>query len=379
MTAKYLAQAAESQRPDGLTQMFAPGDHKVDGTLIPDWTLQWILAAADHWRLTGDRETIEGIYPSILKALAWFERLIDPSGLVADMPYWHFMDWAGVGRKGEAAALNAQLAGSFRAAAELGHAVGWPRAAETCLTKAQSISRALEARHWDERRKVYVDVVCPVSGLQDLRVSQHANAAIALWGDPQSKRIAAALDRIVDAKRLTFTAAPPIAPEGETLDPEEGVVLANTFYSHFVYEALAKHGRLGDALRLMQQRFGPMLARGATTLWESFEPTASLCHGFSASPTYQLSRRVLGVFPSHPGFDKVGLSPDLVDLEYADGVVPTRNGDVQVRLERTGEGFVAKAHSSADAPIEFGMAPGLRLASDPVKTSGGFEARYLRI
>ena len=54
LTAKYLAQVAESQRPDGLTQMFAPGDHRTNGTLIPDWTLQWILTAADHYRYTGD-------------------------------------------------------------------------------------------------------------------------------------------------------------------------------------------------------------------------------------------------------------------------------------------------------------------------------------
>ena len=47
-----------------------------------------------------------------------------------------------------------------------------------------------------------------------------------------------------DSQRLTFTAAPPIAPHGETLEPEDGVVLANTFYSHFVYDALARHGRL---------------------------------------------------------------------------------------------------------------------------------------
>ncbi len=100
LTAKFLAQAAESQRPDGLTQMFAPGDHRVNGLLIPDWTLQWVLCAGDHLDLTGDLETIEGIFASILKALAWFERLIDANGLVADLPDWHFMDWSGVGREG---------------------------------------------------------------------------------------------------------------------------------------------------------------------------------------------------------------------------------------------------------------------------------------
>ena len=300
------------------------------------------LTAADHWRLTGDQELMRALLPSILKALGWFERQTGPSGLVADLPYWHFMDWSGVGRHGEAAALNGQLAGAFRVAAEIAAAVGWVSEAERLRGRAQTIAAALEARHWDDRRGVYVDCVDPVTGAQDPRVSQHGNAAIGLWGASPADRIDGALGRIGDSNRLTFTAGPPIAPRGETLDEEEGVVLANTFYSHFVYEALARHRRLPDALRLMRERFGPMLERGATTLWESFAPTASLCHGFSASPTYQLSRRVLGVGPGRPGFDAIAVIPDLAGLDYAEGVAPTTRGDVEVRLERDGEATIVQ-------------------------------------
>ena len=378
LNAKYLAQVAESQRPDGLTQMFAPGDHRVNGMLIPDWTLQWILTAGDHLDYTGDLETIEDVFPSLLKALAWFERLIGPSGLVADLPYWHFMDWAGVGREGEAGALNAQLAGAFRVAAHLATALGWERAAQRCMARAHSIARALEARHWDARRGAYVDIVDPVSGARDLRVSQHANAAIALWGAAPAERLEHALGRITNSNRLTFTAGPPIAPHGETLDPEDGVVLANTFYSHFVYEALGRHGRFGDALRLMRERFGPMLAQGATTLWESFAPTASLCHGFSASPTHQLSRRMLGVSPAKAGFDAISITPDLAGLDHAEGTVPTRHGDVEVTLERDGDGFIAKARTPAGVPTTLTAAPGLK-ADKPAKATGVgvWEARFI--
>ena len=376
LTAKYLAQAAESQRPDGLTQMFAPGDHKTDGLLIPDWTLQWVLAAGDHWRHTADRDTIATIFPSILKALAWFERLIDPAGLVADLPYWHFMDWSGVGRQGEAAALNAQLAGACRVAAELADALGWPSEADRLRARAGGIAIALEARHWDERRGAYVDCVDPVTGAQDLRISQHGNAGIALWGEPSAGRVGRALDRISDSARLTFTPGPPIAPAGDPLEPESGVVLANTFYSHFVYEALARHGRTGVALRLMRERFGPMLARGATTLWESFEPTASLCHGFSASPTYQLSRRVLGIAPAAPGFARIAASPDLAGLDHAEGVVPTPLGDVEARLERDGDGFVARYRTPTGVGFDVLAAPGLALVGPPTIAGDTVEARF---
>jgi hypothetical protein len=321
--------------------MFAPGDHRTDGTLIPDWTLQWVLCAADHWRYTGDLTTIEVIFPSVLKALAWFERQFDRNGLVADLPYWHFMDWAGVGREGEACAFNAQLAGAFSAAATLARAVGWDQAAERLDARAASISLALNARHWEERRGAFIDVVDPITGAQQPQVSQHANAAMALWGQCDTDRRRRALARVTDSARLTFTAAPPIAPEGDELDLEHGVVLANTFYGHFVYEALAEAGQLQVALAQMRERFGPMLDKGATTLWESFRPSASLCHGFSASPTYHLSRRVLGVAPGRPGCAAIKVAPDMAGLEHAHGVVPTAAGDVAVRLERDADGFAA--------------------------------------
>lgn len=334
---QFLRHAAESQRPDGLTQMFAPGDHHTDAILIPDWTLQWILNAEQHWLHTADRDTIEAIFPAIQRALAWFDRQRDGHGLLADTPYWHFMDWAALGRRGEAAAQNAEYAGALRAAATLAAALEWPRAAERYAAQADAVAAALARRHWDARRGVYVDCVDPATGAQAPRVSQHANAAAILWDVGPRTRWPAIVERIADPARVTFTAAPPIAPDGDALDEEEGVVLANTFYSHFVYRALARAGRFDLALRLMRDRYGPMLRRGATTLWESFEPTASLCHGFSATPVYQLSTEVLGVAPLEPGFRRFRLAPTPVDLTWARGTVPTVRGDVAVTWQRDGD------------------------------------------
>jgi alpha-L-rhamnosidase len=142
---------------------------------------------------------------------------------------------------------------------------------------------------------------------------------------------------VSDPARIKFTAAPPIAPTGEPFDPETDVVLANTFYSHFVYRALAKAGRFDAVLRLVRERYGDMLARGATTLWESFAPTASLCHGFSATPVFQLSTEVLGVEPLAPGCARFRFSPQPADLGFARGVFPTVAGDVRVDWARRGD------------------------------------------
>jgi len=358
---QFLRHAAESQRPDGLTQMFAPGDHHTDGILIPDWTLQWILNAEQHWLYTGELDVIEAIFPAIQRALAWFERQIGPNDLLADLPFWHFMDWAALGRHGEAAALNAQLAGTLRAASRLATALQYPRAARRYEALAVRIAAAVDARHWDARRGVYVDVVDPATGRQEPRVSQHANGAAILWDVAPQHRWSSIVARITDRDRLTFTAAPPIKPDGEVLDPENGVVLANTFYSHFVYRALCKAGRFDLVLGLIRDRYGPMLARGATTLWESYEPTASLCHGFSATPVYQLSTEVLGVAPLAPGFETFRIAPQPAELDWARGVVPSVHGDIEVAWERRGQELTIDLAVPEATEAELVPPPGFQL------------------
>jgi alpha-L-rhamnosidase len=335
---QFLRQAAESQRPDGLTQMFAPGDHRTNAILIPDWTLQWILNAEQHLLYSGDVEVIEEIFPAIQRALAWFERQIGEHELVADMPYWHFHDWAALGRRGEAATLNAVLVGALRAAAAMARALESQRAARRYDRLADGIGAALDRRHWDEGRGVYVDTVDAGEGAPhlDRRVSQHANAAMILWNIAPRARWARMIAAITDPARVKFTAAPPIAPSGEPFDPERDVVLANTFFSHFVHRALCRAGRFDLSLEMMRTRYGRMLERGATTLWESFDPTASLCHGFSATPVYQLSTELLGVFPLADGFRRFRVAPQLADLESARGVFPTVRGDVYVGWKREG-------------------------------------------
>ena len=373
---QYLQHVAESQRPDGLTQMFAPGDHRSNGVLIPDWTLQWILNAELHWRYTGDLETIDSIFPAIARALAWFERQLDANDLVAELPYWHFMDWAALGRHGEAATLNALLVGALRATAAMATALESLRAARRYAALALRIATALNARHWDPRRGVYVDMVDPVTGAQDPRVSQHANAAVILWDIAPPGRWPAMLDYITDEARMVFTAAPPIAPHGEALDVETQVVRANTFFSHFVYRALCRAGRLDRALRLMRAHYGRMLARGATTLWESFEPTASLCHGFSATPVYQLSTEVLGISPLEPGFTRFRLAPQPADLAHARGVFPTVRGDIRIAWERRGDDIALDVVVPDGTRAELVAPRGYHLTGGAELESGTHQVRF---
>jgi len=62
-----------------------------------------------------------------------------------------------------------------------------------------------------------------------------------------------------------------------------------------------------------------------------------LCHGFSATPVFQLSTEVLGVEPLEPGFTRFRFAPQPADLSFARGVFPTVAGDIGVDWSRHGE------------------------------------------
>jgi hypothetical protein len=146
----------------------------------------------------------------------------------------------------------------------------------------------------------------------------------------------------------------------------------STFYGFYVIEALGKAGETKAALDMIRQYWGGMLDVGATTFWEDFdlawtensgridEPVPpgkkdihgdfgahcyvgfrhSFCHGWAGGPTAFLSHRVLGIRPAAPGFAKVRITPDLGDLEWAEGTYPTPKGIIKVRHERQPDGSV---------------------------------------
>ena len=51
-------------------------------------------------------------------------------------------------------------------------------------------------------------------------------------------------------------------------------------------------------------------------------------------PAYFLPAYVLGVQPAAPGFTRVRIEPNLTDLDFAEGTIPTPLGEIALRWER---------------------------------------------
>ena len=120
--------------------------------------------------------------------------------------------------------------------------------------------------------------------------------------------------------------------------------MGSPFFVFFLFEQLAREGRIEQMLEMMRDKWGFMIERGATTFWETFPGfmkdrwTRSWCHAWSSAPTYFLTTEVLGVYPEEPGFSVVRVAPHPADIVRCRGRVPTPHGDVEVSWER-GEGF----------------------------------------
>jgi alpha-L-rhamnosidase len=146
----------------------------------------------------------------------------------------------------------------------------------------------------------------------------------------------------------------------------------STFYGYYVLQARALAGDTQGCLDLIRAYWGGMLDMGATTFWEGFEldwmvnatridelPVPgksdihadyggwcyqglrhSLCHGWAAGPTAWLTQHVLGLAPVTPGCTEMSVCPNLGDLQWAHGTVPTPHGIAEVSHTRQADGTV---------------------------------------
>ena len=111
-------------------------------------------------------------------------------------------------------------------------------------------------------------------------------------------------------------------------------------------EAMFREGYAHEALRDISSAWGKMVDADSRTCWERldapemnathyYDALGSFCHGWSAGPAWQLPAWVVGIKPSAAGFKAVEIMPNLDLLDYAEATVPTPNGTITARVERT--------------------------------------------
>ena len=358
--ARWHPVLAAVPRPDGMLPMAVAGDvEALDFTIIPDWALHWVRSVHNLWRYTGDVDAVAALLPVVEGVLRWFDRFDDGTGTPVDVDGWVIIDWAAVHTAGASASLCGLLARSMLDFAELSDAVDDRGRARWARQRHRALGAGSE-RFWDPDRHLYVDSV--VDGRRRPMTSQHAQAAMIVGGLAPRERLGRLVDVLTDTDRRVWAAfrsphdaCPPGADlplTGDHLrrghpepwwDTERQVVGAQPFFRYVVHDALALAGRtdlIVDACR--EWRWA--LERCPTSLTETWYG-GTVSHGWSATPTRDLMTRVLGVEPAEPGFAVARIEPNLGDLDWAEGRVPTPEGMITIRVDAE--------HVTVDSPIRF--------------------------
>lgn len=324
-----------------------------DSTPLPGWmngmypySMWWVLAQRDWYWYNGDKEYLEQQREYLLNLLELFHERVDENGF--ELSGGDFLDWPSkANQPAMKAGCQALMMMTMKSAAELCDILGETAMAERC--------RDCHAR--------MASVASQVS-------EEYYKVALAP-GEPGSKQGTSlmVLADMIDAKKAN-----------EEVIKVEGARGFSTFYGYYMLQAMAKAGDYAGAMKFISEFWGAMIDLGATTFWEDFhtdwlkEDVApiteivpagkkdihgdfgaycyvglrhSLCHGWASGPTAWLSQHVLGVEVVEPGYKVVRINPNLGDLEWVEGTVPTPFGDIKVSHRKDAEGKVV---SKVDAP-----------------------------
>ena len=349
--AAHNVSLAASPRPDGMLPMAAAGDiEHHDTCFIPDWALHWVRALHNLWRHTGDRDAVARLLPVAEGVLRWFEPFCGADGLVAHVTGWVIVDWSSVSVEGCSSVLNALWARGLRDFSEICDWTGDAGRARWARDRHETVSNAFE-RFWDPERLLYVDRT--VDGERRPETSQHAQATAIVAGLAPAERFARLVEAMTDEDSLVHAtwsrahadartpregergvAGPYLAlgPPAPWWDVRRQMVRAQPFYRYVVHDAVCAAGR-EDLIASLCLDWTALLERCETSLSETWYG-GTTCHGWSATPTRDLSTRTLGVTPAEPGFGVARVAPRLGPLAWARGAVPTPAGLLRVDVTR---------------------------------------------
>jgi alpha-L-rhamnosidase len=300
-----LRQIGQSQRDDGLTMGIYPTDWSYG--ILPTFTLLWVISLRDYYEHSGDRALVTELFPRVERAMKFFETFRRDHGLLRDVPHWLFVDWADVETEGESASVNALFHGALLVAAQLAHLLGLDAKYREYALLADDVRKGMMDHLWDPAIHCFRDGWR--KGKASPNISEQANCWAITFGVARDETADSVIEALFGENRATVRTGTP-------------------YFAFYVLDALARRGRHGELLNYVRHHWNRMLDWGATTWWETWEPKASFCHGWSAGPTYFLQAEILGVKPGSPGWESITIHPHPAGLTRAQGTVPTPHGTI---------------------------------------------------
>lgn len=335
LTPGFFAPTAKIQQEPLST----PIDANLTGLI--GYSFNLLTAAASFYKRTGDLDIAREWAPRIVRMLDWADsQTLPDNGLfnVSNPSFggdWNYYDptQAGVVSK-----FNMVYAYALQECIDLLADTGIDT--EPYISRLGALRTAINRNLWsNELGAYYVSQSVPTGFGQD------SNAMAILAGVTTSNGTST---RVLSTLKQLSSPVGPYAFSNST---------AQYGFSKFISPyASAYHLRAAfeskdskTAMDLLKTLWAPMAdpanANYTGCFWETLNAdgapalgrTTSLCHGWAAGPTGELSEHVLGVKATAPGYSRWEVSPLTLGLAWARGRLPVPGGSILVSWNATGD------------------------------------------
>lgn len=289
-----------------------------------DFALNMAEGYRAYYDATGDAALIEADWPALRKNLEYFHKWSDRR---ADLLMENLPELGGFGGDSETPKELGDHSGvscffslsylvAVQSAIRLARAIGRNADAAAWERRASALSAAISKAFWDPGQGCFRD------NLAGATHSIHSNLFAVRAGIASPEQLAGIRKRVAGELRTPFV---------NGFDASQGYRVSSHF-AFYILDGLYRAGLADTAESLMREGWGYFLARGARTTPEFFSMEHSLCHAWSASPAYYLSKRVLGIeFPQAPNLDIVRIAVQASSITEADGAWPHPRGEIAVK------------------------------------------------
>ncbi len=293
------------------------------------YSIGWLQMLMDYYDYTGDRALVVEMAPYVHELLDTYTTWRGTNGLISEAPNYMFMDWvniAGFGCHHPPAVIGQGYLTAFyyhglEMAARVAALMGDTARVEKYNKLRREITVAFNRELWVADKTLYRDgkpfqtSVKPGQWLpadKDIETfSPHVNLLAVLYDLAPKEQQAGIVEKVLAEKPLN----------------------TQPWFMHWVFQAINHAGRF-EPYGTEQMRRWQILPETQSfhEMWNS----GDLSHGWCSTPLVQMSQRILGVEPSSPGFKKMTIRPQVCDLTWAKGKVPTPHGDVEISWKWAG-------------------------------------------
>lgn len=307
-----------SQRwsPEGAIRSRYPTDWllgKNTSAYLVDYELEYVIMLGEYYQYFGNADLLRQIYPNLKKLMGYLETLVGKEhGLLSKVPGWIVLDHPDtypMDQKDEITGLNCLYYGALNQAALIaGTLNGDQQQAAAWTKKALELKTNIRKWLWSPEKKLYPD------SYGSEKCSQQTQVYAMLYGlvDPDEK-----------ANLVEKVAADNCGSE-------------QSFAYYVLYSMFdAKPQWSLNYIRKYwgEQLKSPLFNGGWHEAWDIVNwpnEIATTSHAWCSGPTALLPQKVLGVEPVSAGWKTFSVKPNLCDLKWAKGIVPTSFGAINV-------------------------------------------------